>query len=513
MADNQSRMVKFSRNASFAAISELTTALLSFAVRVVFVRCLNAEYLGMGGLFTNILTILSLAELGAGTAIVYSMYKPLAENDYEQIKSLISLYKKLYLIIGLLVFVLGLGFIPFLDFFVKERPSIPYQEFILIYVLTVVQTASTYFFSYKFSIFLANQQGYIVQKTNIILSIFKSVLQILILVLLKNYISYLVIGILISFVTNIVLTHRAVTMYPYLREKARPLDKEVSATIKRNILAMLLYKIGIVTATTIDTLIMSRCFGIIMVGIYSNYHLIISYSDKLFSSVLGTITPTLGNLMVTADDEKKMRVFSTMQMIYYWLSTYLAVGLIVCFNPFIEYVFGTEYLFDQSIVIALVISITLTNFQRPCSLTRDATGLFWYGKLRPLAMAILNIIFSIVAIRLWGVIGVVIGTALSKLCTYVWYDPYIVFKHSLKGSLIKYYLKYACHWVLLVALVAVCCMLNNATGFCGLIELIVGAIITTVVVNIVFFIFYFKTRNWEYFLEIVSPVLKKLHLH
>lgn len=510
MANNNSRSANFSRNALFAAMFELSTAVLSFVVRLVFVRCLNAEYLGIGGLFTNILTILSLAELGAGSAIVYSMYKPLAEGDHEKIKSLIGLYKKLYLTIGTAVLMLGLTFIPFIDFFIKERPNIPYQEFILIYILTVIQTASTYFFSYRYSIFSANQQGYIVQRVNIIGSIIRSVIQIVILLVSQNYVLYLLVAIGVTFGTNIVLSQKADKSYSYLREKAVPLDKESVVTIKKNILAMLLYKLGIVTATTIDTLLMSKYFGIIAVGIYSNYHLIITYSDKFFSSVMGTVTPSLGNLMVTASEEKKMEVFSALQLIYYWLASYLAVGLIILFNPFIKFAFGSDYLFEKPMVIALVVSITLTNFQRPCSLTRDATGLFWYGKLRPLAMAFLNIVFSVISVHYFGIIGVVIGTILSKLFTYVWYDPYIVFKHVLKGSLTRYYFNYLWHWGLIVILTIISQLLYDALPLNGICGLLVGGVLVTVIVNGGYYLLYHRSASWKYLMEIVKPICQKL---
>lgn len=504
-----SRTENFSKNAVFAMLFEVLAALLAFIVRWFFIRCLRVEYLGMGGLFTNILTILSLAELGAGSAIVYSMYKPLAENNTERIKSLMYLYKTIYLWIGTAIFVLGMCVIPFLDFFVKEQPSIPYTEFILIYVLTVIQTASSYFFCYRFSIYSANQKGRIIQKYGMFFSVLRSVLQVFVLIFLKNYIAYLIVAIVVTLINNIILSQKANREYPFLKEKAEKLDRESVHKIKKNIFALLLYKLGITVATTIDTLLISKFFGLIYVGIYSNYHLIISYSDKLFSSVLGTITPSLGNLMVTGTDEKKLQVFSALQLIYYWLATYLAVALLVLFNPFIEVFFGKEFLFEQSMVIALVVSITLTNFQRPCGLTRDATGLFWYGKLRPFAMSILNVIFSLIAIKRYGIIGVLIGTALSKAMTYAWYDPYIVYKYALKGSLLRYFIKYAFHWVLLATLTIVCSTIYSFIGVGGILGLVYGGIIITIIVNGVFFALYFKSDAMKYLVSLIKPILSK----
>ena len=505
-----SRTKNFSVNAYFAALSELVSAMLAFASRIVFVRCLSAEYLGLGGLFANILTILSLAELGIGTAISYSMYKPLAENDVEKIKSLVNFYRKAYLTIGTAVLVIGVCLSPFLDLFIKERPNIPYNEFIAIYFLTVFQTALSYFFSFRYTIFSADQKGYILQKVTMTTSFIRTVLQIVVLLVFHNYILFLLIAIFAVIVSNIILSRKAVKAYPYLKEKSKPLASDTVRQIKRNTFAMLVYRIGIVIATTIDTLLISRYFGIVAVAIYTNYHLIISYSDKFFSHVLGTIAPSLGNLLVSAENEKKMEVFHALQLVYFWLATYLAVLLIILFNPFVELAFGKEYLFDQSMVIALVVSITLTNFQRPCGLTRDAAGLYWYGKYRPIAMSILNVLFSVTFVHLYGIIGVVIGTALAKLSTYVWYDPYIVFKHALKGKLSHYYLKYFFHWALLFSLIAVCRLISYIIPIKGVLGLLCGFVYITIVVNATLYFLYRKSESMNYLRNLILPFWTKI---
>lgn len=513
MERSDSRLINFSRNAMFAMLFEMLTAVLSFIVRWFFIRNLSIEYLGIGGLFTNILNILSLAELGAGTAIVYSMYKPLAINDVEKIKSLMRFYKRLYLCIGVIISILGVILIPFLSFLINEEPNIPHAEFILIYIFTIVQTVSSYLFCYRYSIYSADQQEFIIKKYSMLFSVIRSLLQIGVLVFLKNYVEYLLIDILVTWFSNIFLSIKATKDYPYLKEKATELDKKSLKEIEKNIFALFIYKLGITVATTIDTLLMSKYFGLVAVGIYANYHLIVSYSDKFFSSVLGTITSSLGNLMVTGTDQKKNVVFSALQLIYYWLSTYLSVGLIVLFNPLIGYIFGKEYLFDKAMVTALVVNITFTNFQRPCSLTRDATGLFWHGKLRPLIMSILNIIFSLIAIRMFGMIGIVIGTILSKALTYAWYDPYIVYRYAIKGSLAKYYLNYVFQWGLLVALAIVCNTIYNYMNFGGFQNIIFGALMVTVVVNGTFLIINARNKTMRYLISLIKPILIKQKGH
>ena len=507
--NTMSRTEKFSRNVLFAVLAEIISSILSFVVRLIFIQNLKIEYLGIRGLFSNILTVLSLAELGAGSAIIYSMYKPLAEKDTEKIKSLIQLYKNIYRSVGLFILVLGMLFFPFLDFFIRERPSISSGEFNIIYALTVFQTAVTYFFSYRYSIYTANQEGFVLTKYGIFFSAFKSAAQIAALLLCKNYIIYLCTGIAFSLLQNLVLSAKANRDFPFLKEPAKPLDKDSRNKIRKNIAAMFLYRLGVTASMTIDTLLMSKFFGLVTVGLYSNYHLVIGYSDKIFSTILGKIVPSLGNLLVTSDKRKQMQVFTVLQMVYYWLTTYLAVGLIILLNPLIALLFGRDYLLPQAVVTMLAINIALTNFQRPCSFIRDAAGLFWYGKFRPLATAILNILCSLAAIHFWGLAGIMIGTALANVLTYVWYDPYIVFKHTLKGKLSGYYIRYLKHWGLLLVLTLVCRKLQQLvhTGS-GAGDFLCGALIVTAVVNGIFFLLYSRSDSMAYLKNSVIQFMK-----
>lgn len=505
---SKSRFANSARNMTFSLAYQMLTILLSIFGRRIFVEVLNAQYLGISTAFSSILSILALAELGVGSAIIYSLYKPIAESDTEKIKSLMRLYRTTYWWIGTLITVVGVGLLPFLDFFVEEMPDIPHISWI--YIMLVLQSSITYFFSYKTSFLTATQQSYILQKYNIVTTVSQLVLQNAVLLLWGNYMLYLGLGILCPLVKNVCATIQIDRMYPFLREKANKLTKEDTAPIKKNILALFIYKICQKLSTTIDTLLISKMLGVKEVAIYSNYHLIISYSDMLFISVLGTVTPSIGNLMATDDLKKKQDFFAVLQMLYYWIGTYLAVGLVVLFNPLIELWLGTEYLFPHSIVIALVISITLTNFQRPCSLLRDANGLFWYGKFRPLAMAIINLCVSIYLVARVGAIGVVIGTAISKILTFVWYDAYIVYKHTLKTGLGKYFLKYIFHWLLLAVLALLCNWLYGLMRLTGIVGFAAGFAMVTLVVNGVFLLLFGRTEQFRYLWNMATSLFGKI---
>lgn len=504
---SQSRFANSAKNMLFSTFAQVLTIVLNIIGRRVFVDVLSAEYLGISTAFSSILTVLALAELGVGSAIIYSLYKPIAEHDEAKIRSLMRLYKQVYCCVGALILVAGGALTPFLHLFVEEMPDIAGVQWI--YLMLVAQTGVTYFFSYKTSFLTATQQSHILHKYDMVTAVVQIGLQILALLLTGNYFLYLGIGIICPFTKNVLATIQIDRMYPFLRQKATQLSKEETGKIKKNVLALFIYKVCQKLSTTIDTLLISKMLGVTEVAIYSNYHLIISYSDLLFINVLGAVTPSVGNLMATEDTGKKRAFFSALQMVYYWVSTYLAVGLIVMFNPLIELWLGESYLFDQSIVVALAVSITLTNFQRPCSLVRDANGLFWYGKFRPLAMALINLGVSIYLVSQVGTIGVVIGTCISKLATFVWYDPYIVYKHTLKEGLKNYFLKYVMQWLLLAALALVCFYLYSWMALDGLLGFVVGVVLVTVIVNGVFLALYFRTPEFKYVKQMAGKVLGK----
>ncbi len=497
---------------TFATISQIVTIGLNVISRAVFVRVLAAEYMGLSGLFSNVLGLLSLAELGIGAAITYSLYAPIKNDDHEKIKSFMRLYKMTYWAIGIFIFVVGLCLTPFIDSFIKERPNIPYLE--LIFILFVVQSSSSYFFSYKTHFFTATQNDYILQKYKIVFSFIQVVLQIFYLLVFKEYFGFLIIGIVFPFINNVYASVKVDEKYPYLKEKAKKLSSEELKPVKKNVLALFLYKIAQKLSATIDTIIVSKFMGIIEVAIYYNYHYILAFADMFFIQILGAITPSLGNLLVDDDNEKKVKTFGTLQFVYYWVGTYMGVGFIVLFNTFVNIWLGPDYLFPQAIVIALAISTTVTNFQRPCSLMRDAGGLFWYGKLRPVASMIINVVASILLVKLIGTIGVVIGTILSKVLTYTWYDPYIVYKHAIKGSLKKYFIKYLFHWGIFAAFAFGCDYLYKLTSLNGVLGLIVGFLIVTLIVNGGFILMFRNSYDYNYLKDnVFRTALVKLKIH
>ena len=502
-----SRFKNSIRNTFFALLAQIVNVFCKFYERQIFIETLGVEYLGLSTAFTGILAVISFAELGIGSAIIYSLYKPIAENDTEKINSLMSIFKKSYYIIGTLVLLIGSGITPYLSFFIKDIPDIADIEYI--YLLIVLYSGLEYFFSYNISFLSAIQRGDITFKVEIIYSLIKIISQVSVLIFFKNYFLYMFITILSTLIKYCYIYMYIYRTYPFFREKPKKLARIDLAALKKYIFSIFIYKIGKTISATIDTILISKFLGVIEVALYSNYNIIISYSNTFFISILGAVCPSVGNFMAQCNTQKKEHLFSILQMIYYWISTYFAVGLYVLLNPLIELWLGKDYLLSQTIVLALVISLTITNFQRPCSLIRDTCGLFQYGRLRPLAMGVINLSISLYLIPKIGILGVLIGTILSKLITFAWYDPYIAYKYVLGKGLSKYFIKYFKHWIILIILLYICNYIHIITPFTGLFKFILGIVNITIVVNFTFFILYFKTNEWQYISSQFKNLLSK----
>jgi O-antigen/teichoic acid export membrane protein len=348
------------RNIKYAVLGQAIGLLVSFISRIFFVRILSAEYLGVNGLFTNILSVLSLAELGVGSSIVYSMYKPLAEKDEYRLKALMGFYKKAYITIGIIIAVLGTALIPFLEFFIKDKPNVPHIQ--LIYLMFVVNSSISYFFSYKRSLIIADQKRYIATFYRYGFYFLLNIAQIIALVLTKSYILYLGLQIINTFIENIYISRKANELYPFLKGgEAVKMAKDEIDIIVRNVKAMMFHKLGGTVVMGTDNLLISKFVGVIQVGLYSNYLLIIKALNTVFGLAYQSITASIGNLGVIETNEKNKFIFECINLLGFWIYGVASICLINLFNPFIILWLGKEYLFPISIVLIIVINFYLTG--------------------------------------------------------------------------------------------------------------------------------------------------------
>lgn len=477
------------KNLVVALIGQAFGLIISFIARIIFVKFLSDEYLGLNGLFTNLLTMLSLVELGVGSALVYSLYKPLADGDNEKVKSLMDLYRKAYNIIGGVVLIIGILFIPFYRYLISEVPSISHLDFI--YILFVLNTAISYFYSYKRSLIICDQKRYIATIYRYVFYFLLNVFQIIVLFLTHNYILYLITQVVFTWLENICISIKADRMYPYLKDKnIKKLDKKELNTISKNVRAMLFHKIGGVVVNSTDNILISKLVGLIAVGMYSNYYLITSALDTITAQFFNAITASVGNLGACTNPKKVKETFNTTFFLNYLIYGVITVCLLILFNPFIKVWLGKKYLFDFSVVLVITICFYLKGIRKTCLTYRDALGLFWHDRYKPIIESIINLVASIILGIKYGVLGIFMGTIISTVTTSLWIEPYVLYKYYFKENIIDYlyrFIKYTLVVVLTYLIVQKIVILININGILGLlIKGVVSLILSILIMTIVF---------------------------
>lgn len=493
-------------NSAMSIVTQVLTVVLNFAVKTVFIKMLNDEYLGVNGLFTNIITMLSLADLGIGIAIPYSLYKPLANKDEHKINVLMNFYKKVYTIIGIAVLLIGLSLTPFLGLIIKDIPkNVPHLS--LIYILFVIHSASSYFFVYKKFLIDSDQKGYITSRIIFTFSTLLSIIQIILLVTTKNYILFLLSSIILVIIQNIYISSKANKLYPFIKNKTdEKLEKEDMEGIKKNVSSLFIYKVGTVIMNGTDNIIISKFIGLIIVGFYSNYVLIINSITTVLNQIFNAITSSIGNLVVTTNKKRSKEVYDNLNFANFWLYALFGVCIIVLINPFINIWIGKKYVMGFSIVFLLVLNFYVLGMQSVTNSFRNAYGLFWIAKYRPIIMVIINIVISVVLVQFIGIEGVLIGTLVSRLLTTAWLDPYIVHKYGFEISPKSYYVDYLKYLVIFIAISIILNYFVSMITINNIFILILIAILVVISVNVILVLLFFKTSEFNYFYDKIKKI-------
>ena len=485
------------RNVRTGAIVQFINKIMAFFVRTVFIKTLNTEYLGLNGLFTNILTMLAFSELGIGTAIIYSMYKPIAEDNREKIKSLLNLYKKCYFLIGLVIATIGICVIPFMRFFIKETPDVK-ENIVFIYLLFLTNTATSYFFTYKRSIITAFQKQSIINNIESVFVFIKSILEVLFLIITHNYIIYLFISIGINFLCNLYISKEAEKLYPFIIEKnIQNIDKSEKKSIFKNVKSLVVYKFGAVVLEGTDNILISSLINVNMVGLCSNYTLIIQAVKGVITTALNGIIASIGNLNATNDKNRKESILYELTFVYYIIYSFCCSFFITLLNPFIKIWLGDNFLLDFSVSIALACSFFIDGMRNPGFIYRTTLGLFSKGKITPYIASIVNILTSIVLCKMVGVAGIFIGTCLAQLSSYVWIDPYLIYRYEFEKSPFKYYKKIVIYYITFVLIIISSIFITSLFNYNGIIGLVVKAILTGMVFAIINIIIYYSSVEFS----------------
>lgn len=505
----KSRTTNVIKNAKVAAFSQIIYILLNFISRTIFIKMLGNEYLGVNGLFTNILTVLSFAELGIGNAIIYNMYKPIASNNEKKIKALMHFYKNAYTVIGVIVAIAGVCVIPFFKYIIKDIPNIK-ENIIFIYLLFLTNTSLSYFFTYKKSIISAYQKEYVINYYKLIFSVLQTVLQISILFITKNFILYLIIQIICTFFNNYFVSKKADKMYSYIKEKNEDtLTKREKKAIYLNVKSLTMYKFGSVILNGTDNIIISAMLGVATVGIYSNYTLIINAILSIIGQVLNVFTASVGNLNAIGTKQQKEKVLYELFFISLIIYGFCSGALFILINPFINMWVGESYILSIGIVISIIIQFYINGLQFAPYTYRNTMGLFSRGKYAPIVAAVINIIFSILLGKYFGLIGIFAATSISRLVTTTWMDPYLIYKYKIDGKLSIYFKKYILYTLVVVFNIILCYITLNYIPNTGIFTFILKGLIYTTITIAVYILFFFKTPEFKALVERIKNIIRR----
>ncbi len=487
--------------------------ILGFVCRIVFVRCLAADYLGVNGLFTNILSMLSLAELGVGGAIVYALYKPLAENDEEKIASLMKVYSTAYQIIGLVVAVVGLAMMPFIKFVIKEPPNI-IESIYLLYAINLFNTASTYFFSYRSSLLIASQRNYLVSGISYAITTVQSILQMIALLLFRNYLVYLIIQTIGGLAYNIIISYIATKYFPcILKKDVQPLPKDEKKALFTNVRDLMVYKVSGLLVNSTDNILITFFGGLVTTGIASNYTLLVNTLNSLLSQVFNGLTASIGNHNASETKEKQYKMFSFLNMMNFWIFGWAALGIYFCSSDLVKLCFGEEYVLSAEIPFIMAVNFFTVGMMNAVWTYKHTMGLFRYGRFLQIFTGIFNILFSVILGTYWGLFGVLAATVVARMLTNLWYDPVAVYIHGFDKSPVIYwkrYLKYVA--ILLIAALLCNISLSFITGN-HIVKTISGIIICSITTNAVFVIAFHKTQEFAMLKHYINQILKRVTKH
>ena len=487
---------------------QIINNLLRMVCRTVFVYVLGKEYLGISSLYTNILTLLSVSELGFSTAITYSLYRPLAENDRGKVTALMSFFKKAYRIIGLTILGAGLCLTPFLSSLMNaETVRI---NIYLYYLLYLTQTVVSYlFFAYKRTLLDADQKKYIVDLANSVTQIAMNVLQIVILVLLHSFLLYTLLVVVRGIVENLVISHIVDRRYPWLKENHGKLEQQDRKEIFAQVYATALNKIAVAISTSTDNLVISANLGVLLVGLYDNYYLIVVVIQTAVVGMFRAFTASLGNYYVTESRDKSFFLFRSLNLMNWGIVVFCSVCFLTLFQPFIELWIGAEYLLDYSVLLAIVANFSTNYMLSTLQIFKESSGLFVRGKYRPLATAILNLVISLALVRVIGLAGVFLGSVCSRLFTTWWYDVWLVYSVGFQRPPTGYYAGCIGMHLLIWALSGIILWVSSMVKTSLLVTLVLRGMMSVVMVAGVFFLIYGRSAEFRYLLGKGSAMLKR----
>ena len=482
-----------------------------FIIRSFMLRYLGVQYLGLNGLFVSILSFLNLAELGVGSAMVFSMYKPIAEDDTESICALMKLYRTFYRFIGLFIAVLGVALMPFLRNLIKGDVP-PDMNLYILYAMNLGNTVLTYWlFAYKNCLLNAHQRNDVVSKVAMCIHLVEYVMKILAVVLLRNYYVYLVVQLMAQVAINLVISFRVSRLYPnYKPEGSLPREKVMD--IVKRVRDLFTSKFSYVIFNSADTLVISSFMGLTALAIYQNYYYIISSLRTMLEVVIGACIAGVGNSLVTESEEKNYRDLERFTLLYGWLMGVATAMLLCMYQPFMEIWMGRENMLTIHYVICFAIYFYSMGINMLINMFKDAAGIWRRDRWRPLTGALVNLGLNLATVQWLGLYGVLLSSVISIVVVQLPWLFHNLFAEVFPTKYKWQYIRFFCGFVVMALLSC-----GGSFLICSLLHLdvwaafIVNAVISFTLPNVLFFLAYGRNPLFKMSVgKVKRAVLRKL---
>lgn len=436
-------------NSAVASTAQLVQLIMQFISRSIFISVLGAEYLGLNGLFLNLLGYLNFAELGLGAAITFSLFDPLVNDDKRQVAAIMNLFKKWYQYIALSVLVGGLILTPFIPHLINGGVSHIDINVYIAFLLALSNTVLSYLFTYKRTLLLADQKGYINTLNTVGYNVAGQVLQIVTLYMFKDFYLFLIIQAVIMFMSNYHVSRVVDKLYPYLKEyHQEKVSSKVIGYMKKNISGMLSAKMGGIIVNGTDNLLLSYYIGLTSVAMYANYTMLITGLTQVMGQLISAVTSSIGNLGAsTESSKKKEEVFYKYFYISSLLSILVAVGFSAFSSTFVTLWLGNKMVYSFTPLLIISLNFVFQSLRQSIVNYTNAYGLYWYARWKPIFESLVNLVVSWTLVKYTdlGISGVLIGTITSNLVVNVFWESWIVLRYGLKTNISRFlrlYLSY-----------------------------------------------------------------------
>lgn len=497
------------RNLFVSLILGVISIAVTFVTQKIFITTLGLEYAGVNLLFTGIISVLAIAELGIASSIIYHLYEPLHTKNWPRVGQLMAFYKKGYRLVAGTIAIIGLIMLPWIGSFTDAEVEPGLQ---IIFAIFILDAAISYLMSYKRSLLYADQRNYLINIVRIGVLVVLNLLQILILIATQDYLLFMTLKVLSTLTENVIISRIIDKLYPNVlnTSSGQPLDQQTKVDIFKKIRGLAYHRLATFAVNGTDAIVISMFLGASVAGLYSNYYVVVAAINSLFSQFSTAITASVGNLLIEKDIVHAGKVFDRLQFAYYVIGTVVVACFITGVNPFVHWWLGKEYVLDFEVVFVLGIVLYLTVMRPAFHSFKTAAGIFYEDRYIAVLEAVVNLVASVMLVQIYGLAGVFMGTAISSLVLHLYSYPKYVYSAILKREYRQYYLDFLNKIILAFILIAICVYVTGIITVSGpATEFLVNISVSSTIVLVSYSILFMQKNEYKYYLKLLLSAVNR----